>query len=119
MRWRLRRSGCSNPSAVFTPARTHFIAYVCFDAMLGDLFQRVTHLLRSKLQFVIFLQVHPDIRSGPEPLPKTQRRIACDSTFAGDDLRKSVCRHSEFFRKFICAHAERLQFVGQVFPWMD
>ena len=76
-------------------------------------------LLGRKPQFVILLQVHPDIRPRPKPPAEAQSRVTGNSPLATNDLRNPVRRHAQFFCQFVGAHAESLQLVGQVFPWMN
>jgi hypothetical protein len=41
-----------------------------------DFFQGRADCLRRQPQFVVFLQVHPDIRPGAEPAPEAQELMA-------------------------------------------
>ena len=69
--------------------------------MPRNFFQRVAYLNRCQPQFIIFLQILPDIRSRAESPAKAQGRVAGNSTFASYDLSKPVRRHAQLFRQLV------------------
>jgi hypothetical protein len=78
-----------------------------------------THLAFGETQFVILLQIHPELRTGAKPVPKTQRRICRYAALAVDDPRDPVHRYVNLTRKLGRADAKFAQFFGQMFAGVD
>ncbi len=80
--------------------------------------------LRAKLAFgetqlVKLLQVHPELRTGAEPMPKTQRGIGGDPALAMNDTRDPVHGHVDLARKFRGADAKFAQLFGKIFAGVN
>jgi hypothetical protein len=77
------------------------------------------YLAFGKAQFVKLLQIHPELRTGAKPMPKTQRCIGGDTALAVDDAGDPVHRHVDLPRKLRRADAKLAQFFRQMFAGVD
>src|SRR5258708_5573820 len=77
------------------------------------------NLAFSETQLVELLQVHPELRTGAEPMPKTQRRVGGDSALAMNDARDAIYGHIDLARQFRSADAKLAQFFGKMFAGVN
>jgi len=80
--------------------------------MPGNFFQRIADLKRGQPEFIIFLQVDPDIRPRAKPPAKTQSRVAGNAAFALHNLGQPVGRHAQFFRQLDLIDRKGLAALG-------
>lgn len=69
-------------------------------------------------QFIERLEVQPELRTVPEEVSESKRRIPGDCALPLDDRSDPIRRHSESASEFRSAHVERLQLLSQVFARM-
>jgi hypothetical protein len=73
----------------------------------------------SETQLVELLQVHPELRTGAEPVRKAQRRVGGDASLAVNDARDPVHGHVDLARKFGGSDAKLAQFFREMFTGVD
>jgi len=85
----------------------------------GKALDGLSRFLLSEAQLVQTLQIEPEFRAGAKEMGEAQRCIAGNGTFTVENLGDSVGGHIDLTRQFRRAHAERFEFFGQMFAWMN
>jgi hypothetical protein len=78
-----------------------------------------SRLLLGETKFVEALQVKPELHARVEEMGETQGGVARDGTLSAQNAGDAVGRHVEIARQFGGAHAEFLQFLGEMLSWVD
>jgi hypothetical protein len=76
-------------------------------------------LLFRESQFIGLLQVHPELRTGPEPLAEPECRVRGDSALAINDLCHSIRRDMELLAKLVGIDSKFQKFVSENLAGMD
>src|SRR6185312_14283289 len=82
-------------------------------------FQIIPDSLCCNIQFIRFLQIHPQTWASVKEYSQAKGGIGSHAAALVDDFIKTVFGNTNPYRQCSGRHANRLQLVGQNFSWMN